>query len=109
MLKLAGSDTAVAVIKMAVETVKSPILTHLEPVFRKTAVVIAMARKMNALALSLSCIPRMWVPQRPPCQLRNKTQEVKKGNGRAVKDASSQSCRTTLDNTEARIHREKGT
>jgi hypothetical protein len=54
--KSTGKDAAVIAIKMAVDKARSPILTILGPIFRKTAVVIARARKIKALAVSVSCI-----------------------------------------------------
>ena len=47
--------------------------------------------------------------QRPPCQFRNRTQEVRKGKGRAVREARSQSRCMTLRATPKIIHMEKGT
>ena len=94
---------------MDVTTVRSPIRNRRGPNFKNTAVVTAMAKKINALAVSESCIRSAWLLQRPPCQFKNSIQDVKNGNGRAVREASSQSRLTILNNTLAMTHMENGT
>ena len=51
-----GNDAAVTTTRITVDKVRSPIRMSLGPTFRKTPVVTANARKMNALAVSVSCV-----------------------------------------------------
>ena len=107
--KLTGNDAAVMTTRIVVDMVRRPIRSKRGPNFKNMAVVIAMATKINALSVSVSCIRSAWLLQRPPCQLRNNIHEVKNGNGRAVSEARSQSRLTILNNTLAIIHIENGT
>ena len=86
----------------------SPMRSKRGPTFKKTAVVTAMATKMNALAVSESCIRSACSLQSPPCQFKNSIHEVRKGNGKAVREASSQSRFTIFKMTLAMIHMENG-
>ena len=106
--KLIGIATVVNTTSKTVATVKRPILTSLCPTFRKTPVVTASARNTRALSVSVARNSGVLAGQRLPCQFRNSIQVVRKGNGRAVRDARSQSCRTTRRTTLAIIHKEKG-
>ena len=107
--RLTGKEAAVIITRIEVLTVSSPMRSKRGPTFKNTAVVTAMATKINALAVSESCIRSACSLQSPPCQFKNNTHDVKNGNGRAVREASSQSLLTILKITLAMIHMEKGT
>ena len=59
-LRLTGNDAAVIITRIDVVTVSNPIRSNRGPTFKKTAVVTAMATKMNALAVSESCNLSAW-------------------------------------------------
>ena len=107
-LELKGTATTVYTTSTAVDRVRRAICNRRCPTFKKTAVVIAKARNTKALSPSLSRNFEVFDAERPPCQFRNSIHEVRRGKGSAVREAISQSFRTTRMVTLTVIHIEKG-